>query len=76
MSKRDLKDLIERVRREGWRVSITGSGHLRFAMDGGPPIYSSRTPSAGLDKEATPPTRKRRRGPNHSGDRALEESGY
>ncbi|WP_230414001.1 type II toxin-antitoxin system HicA family toxin [Collimonas silvisoli] len=40
-----LLPLIEYALREGWDVSRTSGGHLRFLKPGLPPIYTSSTAS-------------------------------
>lgn len=40
----DLTKVIRAAEREGWEVSSTRGGHVRFRKDGGPPIITSSTP--------------------------------
>nr|WP_297354088.1 type II toxin-antitoxin system HicA family toxin [uncultured Caldimonas sp.] len=39
-----LRPLIEYALSEGWEVSRTAGGHLKFVKPGMPPIYTSSTP--------------------------------
>lgn len=40
-----LRPLIEYALSEGWEVSRTAGGHLKFVKSGMPPIYTSSTTS-------------------------------
>ncbi len=40
-----LRPLIEFAMREGWQVSRTAGGHLRFVKPGLPPIFTASTAS-------------------------------
>ncbi|GLU39169.1 type II toxin-antitoxin system HicA family toxin [Pseudomonas sp. NBRC 100443] len=40
-----LLPLIEFALSEGWQVSRTGGGHLKFTKEGLPPIFTSSTAS-------------------------------
>lgn len=54
-SRKRLLPLIEFALREGWEVSRTPDGHLKFVKPGLPPIYTSATASdhrAGLNARA------------------------
>ncbi|RTB44082.1 type II toxin-antitoxin system HicA family toxin [Pseudomonas aeruginosa] len=42
---KQLLPLIEFALREGWEVTRTAGGHLRFVKPGLPPIITSSTPS-------------------------------
>lgn len=39
------REAVEYVEAHGWKVVVTGSGHLRYDKPGHRPIFSSRTPS-------------------------------
>lgn len=42
---KDLQDLVAFAQAEGWTVTRTGSGHLRFTKPGRTPIFTSSTAS-------------------------------
>lgn len=43
--RRDLKDIIARVKRAGWAVLYTGGGHLKLCPPQGGAIFTGSTPS-------------------------------
>ena len=40
-----MKDLVEQAKRDGWTVSLTRKGHLRFSAPGRATVFGSGTPS-------------------------------
>lgn len=45
MSRKKLRDLTDFAMTQGWTISHTNGGHLRFSKPGLPPIFTSSTPS-------------------------------
>lgn len=43
--KKPLQNLADYAISQGWTVSRTSGGHIRFTKPGCPPIYTSSTPS-------------------------------
>lgn len=54
--KKRLQSLVKFAQREGWDVSRTGGGHLKFTKHGQAPIYTSLSAS---DHRATQNARAR-----------------
>lgn len=44
---KDLKPLARQARRNGWRITYAGSGHIRWHSPGGHIITTSSTPRGG-----------------------------
>lgn len=54
-NRKNLQDLVAFALHEGWAVTRTRGGHVKFTKAGCPPIFTSSTPSdfrAGLNARA------------------------
>lgn len=44
-TKGKVRELVRAAQAAGWRVELTGGGHVKFLPPGGRPVFGSQTPS-------------------------------
>lgn len=44
---RELRQLVRRAQRQGWAVTYTGGGHLRWQAPDGALVFTPSTPNGG-----------------------------
>lgn len=45
-TKGKVRELVKAAQAAGWRVELTGGGHVRFLPPEGPVVFGSQTPSS------------------------------